>query len=133
MASTSTKAPCATCGNKAAGIFRCEGCVQVFCRKHLNEHRDVLSHQLDEIVLEHDTLQQTIVENSKKSNNQHPVLKEIDRWEQESIAKVQRLAEEARNEVKNLMNRQTGTFSQLQDCFHGEMMFFSVKRITWPC
>jgi hypothetical protein len=108
MASLS-KAPCATCGNKAVGIFRCEGCLQVFCRKHLNEHRDLLSHQLDEIVLEHDTLQQTIVENKSTKNNQHPVLKQIDEWEKNSIRKIQQLAEEARQQVKELIGTQTGT------------------------
>ncbi|CAF3825579.1 unnamed protein product, partial [Rotaria sordida] len=40
--SISLKAPCIACGNKSAGIFRCEGCLQVCCRKHLNEHRDFL-------------------------------------------------------------------------------------------
>ncbi|CAF1241886.1 unnamed protein product [Rotaria sordida] len=59
--SISLKAPCIACGNKSAGIFRCEGCLQVFCRKHLNEHRDFLSHQLDEIAQEHDILQQIIL------------------------------------------------------------------------
>jgi uncharacterized Fe-S cluster-containing radical SAM superfamily protein len=105
---SSSKAPCATCGNKAAGIFRCEGCLQVFCRKHINEHRDLLSHQLDEIVLEHDTLQQTITENKNKQNKQHPILKEIDRWEKDSIVKIQQTAEEARQQVKKLTSSQTG-------------------------
>ncbi len=105
---SSSKAPCATCGNKAAGIFRCEGCLQVFCRKHLNEHRDLLSHQLDEIVLEHDALQQTITENKNKQNKQHPILKEIDRWEKDSIVKIQQIAEEARQQVKKLTSSQTG-------------------------
>ncbi len=108
MASSSSKAPCATCGNKAAGIYRCEGCLKVFCRKHLNEHRDLLGHQLDEIVLEHDTLQQTIAENKSKQNNQHPVLKEIDQWEKDSIVKIQQLAEEARQQVRKLTSSQTG-------------------------
>lgn len=110
MATSSPKTPCATCGNKAVGILRCEGCVQVFCRKHLNEHRDALGHQLDELVLEHDTLQQKIVENNNKSNKQHPALREIDQWEKESIAKIQRLAEEARNELKKMISSQTGSF-----------------------
>jgi len=97
------------CGNKGIGIFRCEGCLQVFCRKHLNEHRDLLSHQLDEIVLEHDSLQQSIVENKDTQNNQHPVLRQIDKWEKNSIQKIQQLAEEARQQVKELIGTQTGT------------------------
>jgi hypothetical protein len=84
--------------------------LNVFCRKHLNEHRDLLGHQLDEIVLEHDTLQQTIAENKSKQNNQHPVLKEIDQWEKNSIAKIQQLAEEARQQVRKLTSSQTGNF-----------------------
>ncbi len=110
--SSSSKAPCATCANKAAGIFRCEGCLNVFCRKHLNEHRDLLSHQLDEIVFEHDTLQQNIVENRSKQNNQHPILKEIDQWEKNSIMKIQQLAEEARQQVKSSTNSQTGSLKE---------------------
>ncbi|UJR14241.1 hypothetical protein I4U23_001231 [Adineta vaga] len=102
----SYKAPCATCGNKGVGIFRCEGCLQVFCRKHLNEHRDVLSHQLDEIVLEHDTLQQTIVDNTNAQDKQHPVLKQIDLWEKDSIQKIQRFAEEVRKQVNQLTDTQ---------------------------
>ncbi|CAF1203567.1 unnamed protein product [Adineta ricciae] len=82
------------------------GCLQVFCRKHLNEHRDALSHQLDEIVLEHDTLQQTICENIKATEKQHPVLKQIDQWEQEAIQKIQRLTEELRRQVKQLTDTQ---------------------------
>ncbi|CAF1339401.1 unnamed protein product [Rotaria sordida] len=105
--STSLKAPCATCSNKSAGIFRCEGCLQVFCRKHLNEHRDFLSHQLDEIVQEYDTLQQTIVENEDKHINDLPILKHIDQWEKVSIEKIQQIAEETRVQVKKLTSLET--------------------------
>ncbi|CAF1454845.1 unnamed protein product [Rotaria sp. Silwood1] len=76
--SMSLKPPCTVCGNKSAGIFRCERCLHVFCRKHLNEHRDVLSHQLNEIAQEHDILQQIIVENEDKQANDLPILKQID-------------------------------------------------------
>ncbi|CAF5142444.1 unnamed protein product, partial [Rotaria sp. Silwood1] len=42
------------------------------------EHRDVLSHQLNEIAQEHDILQQIIVENEDKQANDLPILKQID-------------------------------------------------------
>jgi len=61
MSSSSTKkTPCVADSCKSLGILKCEGCSQIFCRKHVNEHRDELSHQWDEIVLEHDTLKQKI-------------------------------------------------------------------------
>ncbi|CAF1552976.1 unnamed protein product [Rotaria sp. Silwood1] len=105
--SVSLKAPCTACGNKSVGIFRCEGCLQVFCRKHLNEHRDFLSHQLDEIAQEHDILQQTILENQDKQTNDLPIFKQIDQWEKLSIEKIQQIAEEARIQAKELTSLQT--------------------------
>ena len=105
---SSSKAPCATCDNKAAGIFRCEGCLQVFCRKHLNEHRDLLSHQLDEIVIEHDTLRQMIDDKTDQQKYSHPFLKQIDEWERDSIVKIQQIAEEARQQLEKLTGFQRG-------------------------
>jgi hypothetical protein len=72
---------------------------------------------LDEIVLEHDTLQQTIVENQSKQNNQHPILKEIDQWEKNSIMKIQQLAEEARQQVKSSTSSQTGNLEEKMRSF----------------
>jgi len=106
--SSSSKALCATCVNKGVGIFKCEGCAQVFCRKHVIEHRDILSHQLDEIVLEYDILQQTIGEYKDKQNHGHPLIKQIDKWERDSIEKIQKTADEARQQVNDLTNSQKG-------------------------
>jgi len=90
------------------GIFKCEGCAQVFCRKHAIEHRDILSHQLDEIVLEYDTLQQTTVENKDKNNHLHSLINQIDKWEKDSIEKIQQTAQKARQQVNELTNTQQG-------------------------
>jgi hypothetical protein len=106
--SSSSKVPCATCGNKSVGVFKCEGCSQTFCRKHSNEHRDLLTHQLDEIVLEHDTLQQTIVEHKGKSNDHQHLIEQINKWEKSSIVMIQQTAKEARQEVEKLSANQTG-------------------------
>jgi hypothetical protein len=106
--STITRAPCATCDNKGVGIFKCEGCSQIFCRKHVNEHRENLSHQLDEIVLEHDTLQQTLAEQNDQDTNRHSLLRQIEEWEKDSIIKIQQAAEETRKQVEKLTSSQKG-------------------------
>ena len=106
--STTVRAPCATCGVKAGGIFKCEGCGQIFCRKHVIEHRDTLSQQLDEIVLEYDGLQQTVAEGNGRIYNHHPLIEQIDRWETESIEKIRLMANEARQQVKELTGSPTG-------------------------
>ncbi|CAF4543865.1 unnamed protein product [Rotaria socialis] len=69
--SSSSKAPCNSNSCKSVGILKCEICSQKFCHKHVKEYRDLLSHQLDEIVLEHDTLQRIIAEQKNKMNR-HP-------------------------------------------------------------
>jgi hypothetical protein len=106
MASTSSKTPCVTCG-KGAGLFKCEGCLQTFCTKHVVEHRQTLHQQLDEIIMEHDCLQQTIVENK---NQCHPLLNYIYEWEEKSIKKIQQLARETREKVDELENEQKSQF-----------------------
>ena len=111
---SSSKVPCATCGNKGVGIFKCEGCSQTFCRKHSNEHRDLLTHQLNEIVLEHDTLQQTIVEHKRKPNDHHDLIEQINKWEKNPIVKIQQTAKEARQEVEKLITTQTGNSEKVK-------------------
>lgn len=109
MASSSTvRTPCATCGVKAAGVFKCEGCGQVFCRKHVIEHRDTLNQQLDEIVLEYDGLQQTVAEGSGKTHGHHPLIEQIDKWETESMEKIRQMANEAREQVRKLTGSPAG-------------------------
>lgn len=105
---SSTKAPCVICGHKAVGVFKCEGCMQAFCRKHVTEHRDTLNHQLDEIVVEYDTLQQTIVENKDKENHYHSLIGQIDKWEHDSVGKIQQTAQESREQVKTMIHSQKG-------------------------
>jgi hypothetical protein len=93
--SSSLKVVCITC-EKNAGIFKCEGCSQVFCTKHATEHRQTLNHQLDQVVLEHDTLKQVFIEHK----NQHdPLLAQIDQWEKESIDKIRQTADDARKKT----------------------------------
>jgi hypothetical protein len=90
------------------GIFKCEGCGQVFCRNHVAEHRDILSQQLDEIVLEYDILQQTIVEHRDETNRHYPVIEQINQWERDAIQRIQQTAEEARQHVIKLGGSQKG-------------------------
>lgn len=102
------KPPCATCACKSLGILKCEGCLQIFCRKHINEHRDMLSQQLDEIVVQHDTLQQMIINKYDQEDNHYSLLNQIDQWEKDSIIKIQQTAEETRQQIKISLNLQKG-------------------------
>ncbi len=107
MASASSKTPCVTCGKGSTGLFKCEGCTQTFCTKHVVEHRQTLHHQLDDIIIKHDTLQETI---NKNKDQCHPLLDYIHEWERKSIEKIQQMAKETRQNLAELANVHKGEF-----------------------
>lgn len=97
--------PCAKCSNKGIGVFKCQGCSNVFCRKHASDHRDNLSHQLDKLVYEHDQLHQLI---NQENNDYNLLINQIDQWEQDSIKKIQQVAENTRKDIIQYNNAQKG-------------------------
>lgn len=103
-----SKTTCNSDACKNIGILKCEGCSQIFCRKHVLEHRDVLSHHLDEVILEHDTLQQIITEETKNQKNSHPLIEKVNEWERNSIMKIQQTANEARKQIEKLISSKNG-------------------------
>ena len=82
--STRKKTACAKC-SKAAGVFVCRSCEKDFCYRHVAEHRQKLQKQIDELAINHDQLQRTISE-------------------QQSIQKVQKAAQDSRNDVLIITN-----------------------------
>lgn len=94
MASASGRNRCVTCGKERA-TSKCAGCAQDFCFNHLVEHRQDLSKQLDELEVDRDTIQQTIIQQTNELKT-HPFIKKIDQWEEDSIKKIQKVADEAR-------------------------------------
>ena len=85
---------CDVC-NKAAGIYDCRDCQRTFCKNHVTEHNLELSKQMDDIYNQHDLLKEQL-------SNRHPLILEINNWEQESIEKIRNVAEEARHEFDKL-------------------------------
>jgi hypothetical protein len=97
MASSVEKILCFLC-KKAKGIYKCEGCSQVFCPNHSGDHRNELNKQLEEIAVTHDLVHQTLnqqVEDPQK----HPLIKKVNEWEQSAITKIRQIAERTRNEI----------------------------------
>lgn len=85
---------CDVC-NKAAGIYDCRDCQRTFCKNHVTEHNLELSKQMDDIYNQHDLLKEQL-------SNRHPLILEINNWEQESIEKIRNVAEKARHEFDKL-------------------------------
>ena len=94
--------PCSKCP-KSQGHATCGGCEKWFCIKHLVEHRQELSEQLSECILERDQLQANLT--ADDSDRQHPLLIRIDRWEAKSIERIKQVANEVRSQLKMLVSR----------------------------
>lgn len=110
-----SRIPCATCG-KGVGLFKCEGCTETFCTKHVVEHRQTLNQQLDDIAIEHDVLQETIKHNKDQNNS---LSNYIDEWERKSIEKIQQIAKEIRGKLTEVSNIHRGKIdSDKKNCMY---------------
>ncbi|CAF0927469.1 unnamed protein product [Rotaria sp. Silwood1] len=96
---------CATCG-KTAGIFTCRGCSENFCLPHTNEHRELLEKQMNEIILIHNQLKQAVTGQTTEQFHQS-LLQQIERWEQQSIEKIHRLADDTRQQLSTIVQDRT--------------------------
>src|ERR1700733_4792261 len=95
MATTTLNTHCFIC-NKKKATFKCTGCLEEFCYKHLTDHRQELNKQLNDIEMNHNLLRQTLNQNIENPNN-HFLIQKIDQWEQDSMKKIQETAKQARD------------------------------------
>jgi len=106
----SSKTPCVACDSKdISGIFKCEGCLQTFCLKHTNEHRDFLNDELDEIILQHENIFNTFNEYKQES---FLLIDQINQWEKDSIIKIQKTAQDVRIQIQQFGELQKGKISK---------------------
>lgn len=102
MASLSTRKQCVYgdgCKQMASAL--CEGCSQSLCTKHFLEHRRSLTEEMNGIISKHDQLQNAFNQQSNDPHS-HSLITQIDRWEKESIAQIQRKAATLRQELLQL-------------------------------
>ena len=86
MASTTETKSCIQCP-KGPGQVMCDGCQRFFCLKHFHEH------QLKQILL------------LDGHDRQHPLLIRVDRWEARSMKRIKQVANEVRQQIKELLDR----------------------------
>ena len=94
---TTPKTRCTVCEKERSGV-RCEGCLQIFCYVHLTDHRQDLDKQLNEIEMNRDEFREILTRQLADMDN-HSLVGEIDRWKEESIKKIEQIAEECKQQV----------------------------------
>ena len=102
MACSISKSLCITC-NKKEAFFTCRGCRQNFCEDHINEHHQAPINQMEDFLTDHNQLQQIVCEYIKEPR-QHPLIQQINKWERQSINKIQQAANDARTQILNVLS-----------------------------
>lgn len=103
MTKESMKNICSTC-ERETRTYICEGCSQRFCFQHLLEHRKNLDDQLDQIGNKHDQFRQDFNDQTTDPKKYRSI-EHIDRWEKQSISKIQRIANHYREKLTNYTTR----------------------------
>lgn len=83
MATSSPQTKCSIC-NEDTDTLICRRCSKNFCFLHLIEHQQFLNEQFSLVENDLNQSKQTLL-NLKNNSQNHPLLKQIDQWENESI------------------------------------------------
>ncbi|CAF3031948.1 unnamed protein product [Rotaria socialis] len=100
MASANVKKFCATC-LKHGDVFTCRGCRKSYCAKHIDEHREKLSKEVANLADELEFVRNSL----NQENEAQSLLSMVNKWEQESIAKICLAAETVRTDIQRCIDR----------------------------
>lgn len=124
MSATTNPICCTICQVRGAA-YDCAGCKQTFCLNHLTEHHREFERELNNIQDRRNNFLQLLNEQDQNPGT-NSFVQQINRWERESIEKVQRTANEARelvikhlhehiNETKTKLVELTEQIKPIQD------------------
>lgn len=88
---------CSIC-REETDTFLCKGCSKEYCFRHLAEHKKSLNEQGAVIEKEYNQLKQAIAD-IKNNAGQHPMIKQVDQWEQDYNQKIKERADECRRRI----------------------------------
>ena len=107
------KASCCICGKEKGGV-RCEGCLRIFCLSDFPKHREDLTNQLDAVGMKRDLFRQALTD-TQLELEKHTYMKEISRWENDSIKNIRKVAADTRQTLlQHLLEHHT----RLDDKLH---------------
>jgi hypothetical protein len=91
---------CVRCG-KNGGIVLCNGCNQILCFKHINEHKEELENELEELINKENQFENDL----SKIDDSHYLFNHIDQWKKESIQQIKQIANQAKQDLRQLINQ----------------------------
>lgn len=94
---------CSTC-QKEIGAMHCIGCDGYFCTKDFRGHREILFNEMDGLIEKRNHLQVQINDVAQKKHSSSPLVRQINEWEKITIEKIKQAADQARQQVGQLLN-----------------------------
>ena len=79
-------------------VTSCDGCAKRFCMQHFTEHRALLDNELNELIKDHDLIKNSF-EEQQKHGDAYELLKQVQKWEIDSIDRIKKKAHELRVEL----------------------------------
>ncbi len=98
-----TQDHCSVC-EKGKGAYFCIGCKKHFCKKDFQNHREILTNELDRFVEDRNALQETITKATQQKDISSPLFSQIDQWQKITIEKVKQTADQARQNVTQILH-----------------------------
>jgi hypothetical protein len=91
---------CNKCG-KTGVILLCNGCNKTLCFKHVNEHKEELEKELEDLINKENEFENNLC----KIDDSHYLFNEIDQWKKESIEQIKQIAKQAKQDLRLLINQ----------------------------
>ncbi|CAF1950131.1 unnamed protein product [Rotaria magnacalcarata] len=88
------KTVCTICNEERITYF-CKGCSKEYCFSDLTKHRVILREQFDILAHDFNRFREKLI-NEKEDSKQRVLIQEVDRWEEVSIEKIKKTAQECR-------------------------------------
>ncbi|CAF3718527.1 unnamed protein product [Rotaria socialis] len=88
------KTICTICNEQRITYF-CKGCSKEYCFSDLTKHRVILSEQFDILAHDFNRFREKLI-NEKEDSEQRVLIQQVNRWEEVSIEKIKKTAQECR-------------------------------------
>ncbi len=104
---------CALC-NQRNGNTRCEGCNTLFCLPCMTKHHDELVQQFQLLLDMRNEVKQSlnIYASTSSDGKEMACINEIDKWERESIQRIQHIAAKVRENAKEITTKHMDKISR---------------------
>jgi DNA gyrase/topoisomerase IV subunit A len=83
--------------------MHCIGCDEYFCWKDFQTHRNGMFTEMEKIIEERNHLQDVINNAIQSHDQQSPLIKQIDEWQNRTIEKIKQVAAQARQQAIQLL------------------------------